>query len=562
MKRLTLFFAFLLACVGAFGVGPYNGTWVGGGSPTYVSGASGFGQAVSFLSSSNTITVNPDASISGQPWTISFRFNSTSAFATAIQLGGAGNSDGISIEGGQVLFAWSSFQGFTAGTSGQYNDSAWHTVEMDAKPATGDVYCFIDGTLVHHDTNLNATATDKISTIGGNSLTCIIDEVAWFNNTLLHTANYTPNTGPWANSTAGLDALWHLDGNLNDSTGSGISAGTVSPVVRGTTTYNLAITAAVGNTGTVNQQWQRAPDVAGSPGSYSNVGISSTALTLSDTGLSAGTKYWYHCNQTDSLATATSSAISVTTKAAGETPFVCIGDSITHGYQNTTPAVQNPVFHLANIFTTVGIQANNSNAIRIIEYQESGITGSASGDWLTGGTNFNAAVAAGDLLGATNYSVMLGANDAFASVSSSTYTAHMTNLVNGLTARGYTVELQCCYYIGGETAFIPQYNADLLTLVDNVHVFAGDTTAYALWQTNNGAFAAGAAGSWYQSDNLHPTPLGADILGGLWARSIGQAIGVNLGGGGNRIIGEMAPPTDEEWIEILNSGELARSCRF
>ncbi len=64
-------------------------------------------------------------------------------------------------------------------------------------------------------------------------------------------------------------------------------------------------------------EYERAPDVAGSPGSYSSLTGDVSSLFFDDSGLSPGTTYWYRVRVTDGVAaTAYSSDFSVTTAAA------------------------------------------------------------------------------------------------------------------------------------------------------------------------------------------------------------------------------------------------------
>ena len=71
-------------------------------------------------------------------------------------------------------------------------------------------------------------------------------------------------------------------------------------------------------------QFQRAPDVSGSPGTYANIGvpISSllTSVSYSDGSVSATTKYWYQAIVTDNLgATQTTTGTYVLTPATAAT---------------------------------------------------------------------------------------------------------------------------------------------------------------------------------------------------------------------------------------------------
>jgi hypothetical protein len=96
------------------------------------------------------------------------------------------------------------------------------------------------------------------------------------------------------------------------------------------TSINLAVTAATGGTGTKNYQLQRAPDAAGSPGTYANIGASQVTLTWSNTGLTGGTTYWYRVVTTDDVESVNSNEVSAVVEPSpgGDCEWVLDVDSI------------------------------------------------------------------------------------------------------------------------------------------------------------------------------------------------------------------------------------------
>lgn len=90
----------------------------------------------------------------------------------------------------------------------------------------------------------------------------------------------------------------------------GATCTTISPYDHGVT----LIATTTGGTLPINCQFQQAPDVAGSPGTYVNVGPSSTATSYNVTGLTVSTKYWWRAIATDAVPTSvTSAGVSITT---------------------------------------------------------------------------------------------------------------------------------------------------------------------------------------------------------------------------------------------------------
>lgn len=110
--------------------------------------------------------------------------------------------------------------------------------------------------------------------------------------------------------------------NAGQSGGGGLTAGTASLGSTGLSTQAIAIATNTGGTSPYSNQLQRAPDVAGSPGSYANVQSPAVgaSTSITDTGLTPGTKYWWHYVVTDNAsATSTSNAVTTTIPSGGVT---------------------------------------------------------------------------------------------------------------------------------------------------------------------------------------------------------------------------------------------------
>jgi hypothetical protein len=96
---------------------------------------------------------------------------------------------------------------------------------------------------------------------------------------------------------------------------SGLAPGNVSISNITSTSATVNTTAASGGTSPYTYQFQVAPDVSNSPGSWSNIGSPGSSTSINLPGLTSNTKYWVRCVVTDSAgtpATVTSSSVSFT----------------------------------------------------------------------------------------------------------------------------------------------------------------------------------------------------------------------------------------------------------
>ena len=99
-----------------------------------------------------------------------------------------------------------------------YTTGAWHELELDVSPT--EAYFFVDGTLVG-TVSASFTYVPTQVSIGNYYIQPIypwtgeIDEISVWPS-VLHTANFTSQSAAYV-GTEGMTALWHLDGNLTDS---------------------------------------------------------------------------------------------------------------------------------------------------------------------------------------------------------------------------------------------------------------------------------------------------------------------------------------------------------
>jgi hypothetical protein len=122
-------------------------------------------------------------------------------------------------------------------------------------------------------------------------------------------------------------------------TSGGLTAGSVTVSGIGSTGAFLSTTSASGGTAPWSYQFQIAPDVAGSPGTWTNVGPDLGFLSYLATGLSASTTYWARVVVTDATsATVNSAAVSFATHASRTSTTVANGDWATGAtWDNGTP---------------------------------------------------------------------------------------------------------------------------------------------------------------------------------------------------------------------------------
>lgn len=329
-----------------------------------------------------------------------------------------------------------------------------------------------------------------------------------------------------------------------------VASGIVLPVLPGVTTVankqdgvHVSWTGAAGGTAPYVYNVYRA-----------NVSTASlTGATLVYTGASTSFTdvpgnyytYYYIVTATDSSSTpVTAKNIAVAGQTQVQYAVFCVGDSRTLGTGSSGGS--DPVTLLAYMFdATVG------NCF--MQISNRGASGSATSHWLPGNRTYTGTQG----VGAVNYTfvpgtdslldtaivafkavaaalpsgtkayvqIMLGPNDANSQTRRTVpdYVTNITAIINAIQTANIPkfagIVLHCShyavpYYLTGsvydETAnqLMQQYNAALLTLVDNVTVFAGDMQAY--------NFFAAHSTDLLGTDGIHPGNPGYAALAKLW----------------------------------------------
>jgi hypothetical protein len=304
----------------------FNGTVVG--SPTF--GPAKFGNGLTVMTDSDYISLPAGLFDFGttNPWTIEcwlkigspvFKLALSCDTVNAIYLctDGSGN------------FSVSLQQGGGPFSSGVViSDGAWHHVAV-TNTGGSTVYTikmYVDGVFSGSPVSnlFNSPGPGAIGNIGrfavagGFAWPGSIDEIAFW-NVQQYTVNFTPPVAPYTGSEPNLRALYHLQADGTDSAASSsITAGVISFGEYGPTTVALTWAVPSGGTAPYTYQVQQAPDVAGSPGTFVNVGAPISTLAKLITGLTASTQYWWRVVVTDSLSnTGTSPEVTLRTLAAG-----------------------------------------------------------------------------------------------------------------------------------------------------------------------------------------------------------------------------------------------------
>ena len=292
---------------------------------------------------------------------------------------------------------------------------------------------------------------------------------------------------------------------------SALTAGSLTLGTQTTTTANLSSTAATGGTPTYTYQWYRSTTNGFTPGS-GNIISGATSLSLADTGLTAGTTYYYVVKATDSAsATALSSQLTVTQPTTNPQTYCFIGDSITYGYGSTSDPVTQFSLIVRKIF-------GSGTTVSVVNR---GITGTTSADWATS-TYYSPALAA--CASANVLMIMLGTNDSRTAIatSQSAYQTNIQTLITQAKIAGITrIFVNVSPYIntssGGwdittSNALLVQYQSAITALAnaDPGHVWVGDTQAYTWFQSNPSEMGG---------DGVHPILAGDVSLGFLWAQA-------------------------------------------
>ena len=222
------------------------------GTPAYASGE--FGNA---LNSSSGYCANPFP-INGvwmlEAWVKTSVTGALQVAAGANGTGWIGNNKGMAEA--RYGFTANGKTEITLTTTINIADGAWHHLRLFVN-ANGGRF-FVDGVGANGNTTTPDAAGMKYDAIlgvgtfggvGGFDWGGLVDEVALFSTTPANDNVFTPPTSAYANNTAGLVALWHFEGNLNDSAGAAAAVLPGAPII-GLTTAGAATGAVTFTPGT------------------------------------------------------------------------------------------------------------------------------------------------------------------------------------------------------------------------------------------------------------------------------------------------------------------------
>jgi lysophospholipase L1-like esterase len=182
-----------------------------------------------------------------------------------------------------------------------------------------------------------------------------------------------------------------------------------------------------------------------------------------------------------------------------------IGDSITHGPDDTPGAVEATALALGSEYTLLN----------------RGAGGASSQNWQPGGAMYDDTLAYFKAQRVSAVSIMLGTNDARNDIATppATYKKNIQTIVSNLlhTPGIERVVINYPPYVvpgsvnnlWGDAAptRLKAYIAQIDTLVDGKRILRGDTQAYAYFKTKPNEL----------TDGVHPTAAGYEQLGKLWA---------------------------------------------
>lgn len=305
----------------------------------------------------------------------------------------------------------------------------------------------------------------------------------------------------------------------------------------------VACTGNTGGFGALTNQWYRSTLAAFTP-SVGTAIAGATATTLVDTGLVSGL-YFYKMQTTDSIGqvvTTLGTPVVIQT-APINLVLGMIGDSIAG---NAITSAHPPPYYFRKHLLAC-------NGIRAVTMINAGASGTTTNSWLpanggfvnvrtggTGGVVYSAATDAGGTPAGTNFQdagvsdvhIMLGTNDCRTpnQYTQATYQSNLATIIAQLkidlvaTLRrivlhvpGYPVPgstFNGVTWVEADLARQQSYAVAIANLVDNVMVFQGDTLSFSYFsqhQEENG-------------DGIHPTEVGSNSYGWLWAKAASVAL--------------------------------------
>lgn len=187
-----------------------------------------------------------------------------------------------------------------------------------------------------------------------------------------------------------------------------------------------------------------------------------------------------------------------------------IGDSIGAGSTITTP----PSAIFATLASTAGVTVTMSNEA---------VPGAVVANFVPGtGAYYAAAKAQFVTDGVKIVNIMIGTNDCRTGINTTkaNYRARLLLICNDLIASGFLVALSYPPYMGQTTGFFDATSPGLVldyieaidSLIDNQHIFRGDTIFYEYSRVN--------AATALQVDGVHASQAGSDYMAGLWADAL------------------------------------------
>ena len=374
-----------------------------------------------------------------------------------------------------------------------------------------------------------------------------IDELS-VSNVARYTGSYTYPSSAFSNSRANQVALYHFDGNLNDSntTTTGFSALGLGTVNSGS---GVALTATpTGGTAPVTYYFHRSASSGFTPsgttaGTGTCIAVNTTG-TYSDTSGTAGAAYYYRVIGVDSAGTPvtiTSSQVAGIHQIA--LIVVGVGDSITAGTGASTSAnfaATKLAARLSALLPAYAVTVVNSGV------------GGVSADWTPTSTTqtdlssgsmatncYNTMKAAAT--GAGLFNIMLGTNDARADTlrSASAYQANMQAMVTQLHTDFPSAKIALNgspYFIPGSlSGAITEAGLPLLVSYQGALAAIAASTPNASYNRAN-IYDEYAGNTGLLNDGVHPNDAGHDELATLWAQGDVDAIQGTTGtpGGGTK----------------------------
>jgi lysophospholipase L1-like esterase len=307
-------------------------------------------------------------------------------------------------------------------------------------------------------------------------------------------------------------------------------------LVGSTTGVTATWIASTGGTSPYNYQLYRGlVPSATFPASGQTLLYSGSALTYADTPPDSQL-YYYNTVSTDSASTpVVTNGLPVSGQTTPKILIGCIGDSRTQGYNGTAGSVSSVTQLPAILQPILGKY--------VITASNQGIGGTTTATWLLSNTLSTAlaaiVTASSSFVNGDKVFVQinLGVNDGQVAyrITASQYSTNLQAMIAAIKAyniphfAGIVLHYTFPPDIGVISAYditcyqlVVQYNAVMQSLVDNVTVFLGDTSAvdYFGWNPS------------LMTDGLHPYTPGYGAWAAMWAKSYNSILNPSSGGGG------------------------------